>query len=142
MIRYTLGFVFDSTLTRVLLIHKLRPEAQRGLINGLGGKFEEGETAYECVAREILEEAGLVTLPDEWTKICDLGSDTWNMDVLALAYQGAESDAQTAEDQEIEWFNIYPLPGTIKSNLAWLIPLCRDALDKKEFKQFSVKYHV
>lgn len=140
MIRYTLGFVFDQSLTRVLLIHKLTPEWQKGMINGLGGKFEAGETAQECVAREILEEASLVTHPDEWLPVGELRAETWHIDVLALAYQGAESDAQAAEDEAIEWFPIYPLPGAIKSNLAWLIPLCRDAVDKREFKQFVVEY--
>jgi 8-oxo-dGTP diphosphatase len=27
--------------------------------NGLGGKFEKGETPEECVVREVLEESGM-----------------------------------------------------------------------------------
>lgn len=42
-----------------LMIHKQRG-AQRGKWNGLGGKFEPGETPEACARREVFEEAGLV----------------------------------------------------------------------------------
>jgi 8-oxo-dGTP diphosphatase len=34
-------------------------DIHEGKWNGLGGKFEAGETAEECVTREVLEESGL-----------------------------------------------------------------------------------
>jgi NADH pyrophosphatase NudC (nudix superfamily) len=34
-------------------------DIHEGKWNGLGGKFEAGETPEECVIREILEESGL-----------------------------------------------------------------------------------
>ena len=40
------------------MIHKRRGP-QRGKWNGLGGKFEEGETPEACARREVREEAGL-----------------------------------------------------------------------------------
>lgn len=41
------------------MIHKQRG-AQRGKWNGLGGKFEPGETPEACARREVYEEAGLL----------------------------------------------------------------------------------
>ena len=35
---------------------------REGKRNGLGGKFETGESPEECVIREVYEESGLSTL--------------------------------------------------------------------------------
>ena len=40
------------------MINKMRGP-QRGMWNGLGGKFDPGETPEECARREVLEESGL-----------------------------------------------------------------------------------
>jgi 8-oxo-dGTP pyrophosphatase MutT (NUDIX family) len=45
----SLGFIFDTTLEHVLLVHKNSPAWQAGLINGPGGKIEPGETALDCM---------------------------------------------------------------------------------------------
>ena len=57
MILATLVYVRQQGST--LMIHKRRGP-QRGKWNGLGGKFEPGETPEACARREVLEEAGLV----------------------------------------------------------------------------------
>jgi 8-oxo-dGTP diphosphatase len=46
---------------RTLMIHRdKRPDDMHfGKWNGLGGKFEPGETPEECVVRELREESGL-----------------------------------------------------------------------------------
>ena len=40
--------------------NKKANDIHMGKWNGLGGKFEAGETPEECVQREVLEESGLV----------------------------------------------------------------------------------
>ena len=40
MQKYSLGFVFDLPVEKVLLIEKQRPEWQKGKLNGIGGKIE------------------------------------------------------------------------------------------------------
>ncbi len=46
---------------KTLMIHRVKKERDfhEGKWNGLGGKFEQGETPEECAIREIKEEAGL-----------------------------------------------------------------------------------
>ncbi len=46
---------------RTLMLHRVkkRDDVHEGKWNGLGGKFEPGESPEQCVAREVLEEAGL-----------------------------------------------------------------------------------
>ena len=39
--------------------NKKANDIHEGKWNGLGGKFEVGETPEECVIREVLEESGL-----------------------------------------------------------------------------------
>lgn len=56
---YVLGFCFDQTFERVLLIQKLKPDWQRGFLNGLGGAIEPGESAPVAMRREFREECGL-----------------------------------------------------------------------------------
>ena len=47
---------------RTLMLHRIKKknDIHAGKWNGLGGKFEPGETPEECARREILEESGLV----------------------------------------------------------------------------------
>ncbi len=46
---------------KTLMIHRVKKQndIHQGKWNGLGGKFEPGETPEECVAREVYEEAGI-----------------------------------------------------------------------------------
>lgn len=46
---------------KTLMIHRVKKENDfhEGKWNGLGGKFEQGETPEQCAIREIREEAGL-----------------------------------------------------------------------------------
>jgi len=97
--KYTLGFLFNQDLTKVLLIHKQRPVWQKGMINGLGGKFENQESAFVCIVREVKEETNLSTNSQDWTKFAELHSSKFAVDVMANIYFGQESDAVSNEDQ-------------------------------------------
>ncbi len=57
----TLCYVKDEKQGRTLMMHRIKKEndMHEGKWNGLGGKFEPGETPEECVIREVLEESGL-----------------------------------------------------------------------------------
>ncbi|MGD9899816.1 MAG: NUDIX domain-containing protein [Calditrichaceae bacterium] len=46
---------------KTLMLHRIKKEndIHEGKWNGLGGKFEPGETPEECVIREVKEESGL-----------------------------------------------------------------------------------
>lgn len=76
---YVCGFMFDNALNKVVLIHKNKPEWQKGKVNGVGGKMEVvryANTTDErpileepdvAMAREFREETGYNTEPHEWT---------------------------------------------------------------------------
>ncbi|MCL4548662.1 MAG: 8-oxo-dGTP diphosphatase [Bacteroidetes bacterium] len=56
----TLCYVMKDDKTLMLFRNKKKNDVHEGKWNGLGGKFEQGETPEECVIREIKEESGLL----------------------------------------------------------------------------------
>ena len=60
MILATLCYIKRNGKTLMVHRNKKPNDIHEGKWNGLGGKFEAGETPEECVRREVQEEAGLV----------------------------------------------------------------------------------
>jgi 8-oxo-dGTP diphosphatase len=60
MILATLCYVKQDGKTLMVYRNKKLNDIHEGKWNGLGGKFEDGETPEECVRREVREEAGLI----------------------------------------------------------------------------------
>ncbi len=58
----TLCYVINNQEKTTLMIHRTKKENDyhEGKWNGLGGKFEEGESPEDCAIREIREESGLL----------------------------------------------------------------------------------
>lgn len=141
MKKYTVGFIFNENMDKVLLIHKLVPTWQAGKINGLGGKIEEGEDSLTCIAREIQEESGLITEKESWEFICNMHSPDFNIDTFGYIYKGDMNDAKSMEAEQVEWFDVNNLPENVIGNLKCLIPLTIDKMTKKDFtfKKFDVE---
>lgn len=57
----TLCYITNKKNNSTLMIHRVKKENDyhRGKWNGLGGKFEQGESPEDCAIREIKEESGL-----------------------------------------------------------------------------------
>ena len=55
----TLCYVKRNESTLMVYRNRKVNDIHEGKWNGLGGKFEAGETPEECVLREIFEESGL-----------------------------------------------------------------------------------
>ncbi len=56
----TLLYVQRDGKTLMLYRNKKENDYHEGKWNGLGGKFEQGESAEECAVRELKEESGLI----------------------------------------------------------------------------------
>lgn len=58
----TLCYIIDKETNKTLMIHRVKKQNDyhKGKWNGLGGKFDKGESPEECVIREVKEEAGLL----------------------------------------------------------------------------------
>ena len=59
MLLATLCYIKHDDHTLMVYRNKKPNDIHQGKWNGLGGKFEPGESPEECVMREVLEESGL-----------------------------------------------------------------------------------
>ncbi len=137
---YTLGFIFNHDLTKVLLMHKQRPGWQVGKLNGIGGRIEPNEKNIDCIVREVIEETGVSTKKENWTYFGEIKSDDWRVDLYTLKYSGNVNDFSTTTDEKIEWFKINNLPYNIIANLSWILPLAIYGLKNNGLKKCSVEY--
>jgi 8-oxo-dGTP pyrophosphatase MutT (NUDIX family) len=121
--KYTVGFLFRNQDTEVALIRKRKPIWQRGLLNGIGGHVEDGETPLECQKREFSEEADAIV--DDWREFCVLNVKDAVVHFF-VSRQPALIRSKTSET--VGW---YPVTDLVRArtleNLRWLIPM---ALDK------------
>jgi 8-oxo-dGTP diphosphatase len=128
MKKYTVGFIFTPGFEQVLLVHKNRPEWQKGLLNGVGGKIEEGEESVDCMVREVREETKLETQAKDWHFYAKIQNAERFVDFYACIYSGNITDAQTTTDEPVAWFPVSALPENVIFNLRWLIPLAIDSV--------------
>lgn len=124
---YVVGFCFKQDASEVVLIQKLRPEWQNGLINGVGGKIETGEHHLVAMVREFEEETGVRTDLDSWTRRAEIQLDHGTIHVFTAFNDNFFSEAKTIEEEKIiklptkrlDYFPVVP-------NLKWLIPFLLD----------------
>lgn len=125
MREYVVGFRIDPESNKVLLIEKQKPEWQKGLWNGIGGKIEPGEAPAKAMIREFQEETGM--LVEDWEHTVQLlGRD---FSVYFFRSFGSVEEAKTTTDEKVTSlfiadFTLWP----IVPNLAWLIPIQLDKL--------------
>jgi len=124
-VRYVVGLRFSEDRSRVVLIRKNRPDWQRGMLNGPGGRVEPGETILAGMAREFLEEAGVPTDAHEWTPTAMLSVEgDPRREIVFLCSAGDISRARTTTDEEIvvaavAEIALLPLVAVIP----WVVPL-------------------
>jgi len=130
MQKYCLGFLFYSN--SVLLIEKLKPDWQKGKLNGIGGHVEENETPDYSMIREFKEETSL-DLPIEWDfrgKI--LGPDyevylysCQYEDYLPLSINEIDYEKFNIDSNEgkISFHNLHYLPSNVLDNIPILVPI-------------------
>lgn len=123
VVNYVAGFLFDADGRRVALIEKQKPEWQRGKLNGIGGKIEEGEAAMDAIEREFEEETGVRI--HAWREFCVLKfrgavihffAATGNVDACETREGEPVRIVETAEIRSLD---------TIP-NLRWLVPMAMD----------------
>jgi 8-oxo-dGTP diphosphatase len=125
MTKYVCGFLFDRSLSLVVLIEKLRPAWQNGHWNGVGGHIEPGETPLQAMVREFNEEAGLVI--NDWTQFCIMSGQDFE---VTFYYSVIDEDKimniKTMTDEKL---GIWPvdragmLEFPVLPNLRWLLPM-------------------
>lgn len=57
--RYTLGFVVDKNIDKIVLINKRTPNFPDGKLNGCGGEVKDGEEVDDALKRKLENELGV-----------------------------------------------------------------------------------
>lgn len=131
MKNYVVGFLFNSEMTRVLLIHKRHgPQCVIEKWNGVGGKIEANESPYQAMVREFEEEAGISTREHEWRRFTTLVGTTatvhffWMKDscLLQQARDCTDEETGTFLTSDIGLDNVV----VVVPNLRWMIPFLCD----------------
>lgn len=122
----TLAYVRDGEHT-LMLKRGAGHREQAGKYNGLGGKFEPGESPEMCLAREVLEESGLVVeeavLKGFITFPAFDGTDDWYVFVyLVTKFSGTLTSGPEGELHWVPTAEVADLPlwDGDKHFLSWL----------------------
>lgn len=124
MQEYVLGFMFDDTAERVLLIRKNRPSWQAGLLNGIGGHIEPGELPIDAMIREFREETG--ASHDDWRHYLVLEFPKGRIYCYAAQNTDACNEARTMTDEPLVITQIAQMPHDVLDNIRWMIPMALD----------------
>ncbi len=123
MQRYVVGFIFSPDFEKVVLIRKDRPEWQRGLLNGIGGKVEPYEDELTAMVRECSEETGINIPQEKWTRFAHFVNEHAVIDFYFVKSELWHL-ARTMETEMVAYYLTYTLPAlSTIPNLQWLIPL-------------------
>lgn len=101
----TLCYVQQNNTT--LMIHRIKKEndIHAGKWNGLGGKFQPGETPEECVIREVFEESGLRIQLPELRGILTFPNFARDEDWYAFVFVAAKFEGELIDSPEgdLKW---------------------------------------
>ena len=108
----TLGYILSPDRKKTLLVHRNKRDNDQhlGKYNGLGGKMEPGEDVFQCLAREIGEEAGIVCVETvlrgtiNWTGFGPNGEDWLGFIFRIDRFEGEPH--QSNEEGDLSWVEV------------------------------------
>lgn len=128
--KYVAGFMFNSAKNEVALIRKNKPEWQKGLLNGIGGKIEADEIPIDAMWREFKEETSLYIPPNYWRHFAVIKGPEFSVDFFATT--GNLDSLSSPEEEKVERVRLEQINvfrRDMIENLPWLISLALDHLD-------------
>jgi 8-oxo-dGTP diphosphatase len=143
----TLCYVMDSKTNSTLMIHRIKKENDyhEGKWNGLGGKFEDGESPEECAVREIKEESGLIIRKPKLHGFITFPFFDQKDDWYVFIFTANDFSGKIIDSKEgiLEWI---PNDNLLSLNLwegdkifiKWLFP---DKSDYRQGRFFSAKFN-
>lgn len=101
----TLCYLRRNGQTLMLYRNKKQNDVHEGKWNGLGGKFEPGESPEACAVREIEEESGLKARKPKLKGVLTFPGFSHDEDWYVFVYEVTEFDGQERESPEghLEW---------------------------------------
>lgn len=139
---HVVGFLFSKGCSRVVLIEKAQPAWQKGLLNGIGGKIEPGETSLQAMVREFAEETGYKG-EIAWRHFChyDCPQHGTMLDFFAAVSNEAFGEARTVSDESVIRGAVgeaLQMRRTVP-NIRWLIPMAVNLLSGRTADTFTIR---
>lgn len=111
----TLCYLFNGNKVLMINRNKRKNDIHLGKWNGLGGKFNPGETPEECVIREVYEESGLLIKDPQLKGFLTFPAfddeEDWYVFVFtANQFSGEIKESDEGELEWIEWDKVFTLP--------------------------------
>ncbi len=108
----TLGYILSPDGQQTLLVHRNRraEDQHLGKYNGLGGKMVPGEDIYQCLVREIYEEANIVCEKTilrgtiNWTGFGPNGEDWFGFIYRIESFRGTPNSSN--EEGDLVWIDV------------------------------------
>lgn len=108
----TLGYILSPDKKKTLLVHRNKRDDDQhlGKYNGLGGKMEPEEDIYQCLVREIYEEAGIHCTEAvlrgtiNWTGFGPNGENWFGFIYRIDAFEGVPKAEN--EEGKLDWVDI------------------------------------
>lgn len=129
---YVVCLLFNDDLSEVCLIEKNRPDWQKGLLNGPGGKIEPGETIVEAATREFKEETGVCVT--SWAQLCmkKAHNNSYQVNFLVAADSNLLKLVRSTTDEQVGVRTVKFIdPLKLVSSIEWVLPLAVYALSGK-----------
>jgi len=130
----------------VALVHKNKPPALAGRLNGIGGKIEADESPRQAIVREFYEETSLHI--DSWEYFCLLHCSPPGMGASAVyffyTWQTAQllAQLQTMETEEIKIVPDRQINTTTAlPNVPWLLRMAASMQEGERAAWFEVTEH-
>ena len=105
-INSTLCYIKNDKCFLMLYRNKKENDPCEGKWVGIGGKFEPGENARQCLLREVREETGLILTEYEFHGIIHFVSDTWpdeDMYLFSASGYSGNADFPYYADPDRNW---------------------------------------
>lgn len=148
----TLCYVRRAGCTLMLYRNKKQDDYHEGKWNGLGGKFEAGESPEACMRREVYEESGLIVDKAQLKGFITFpmfdGKDDWYLFLYTISdtrgelKPSAEGELAWIPDAELLDLNLWPGDRVF---LPWLEQSrffsARFFYQQGEFKDYEVVFY-
>lgn len=140
MKKFVLTFLFDPTLTKVVMIQKNKPDWMQGLLNAVGGHVEEGETEAAAAEREFVEETGLHISRHFWKPFLTLQRADDRILTCFWWVSHQITKVKTVTDELIAIGDIQTLfgrPDDIVKDTLWILAMAREAVSRGSYPDMN-----
>jgi 8-oxo-dGTP diphosphatase len=146
---YVAGFAIHERNNSVVLIQKNRPTYLKDKLCGVGGKVENGETGYEAMCREFIEETGVNAehySQNVWTLFAKLQTTRGDLIDCFVIFTDCTLPIRTTTDERVgyHWIDEIcntsdPYHNIVYENLPYLISMARSLNPNTRVKYINIQ---